>query len=54
MTRIPTDPTEPAPLDEHDESELPHPPATATEELDEGVASETDEGPDAGTSPGVG
>jgi hypothetical protein len=40
--------------EDHDESELPHPPATATEQLDEGVASKTDEGPAQGTSPGAG
>jgi hypothetical protein len=44
----------PEPLHTHDESELPHPPATATEELDEGVASETESTPEQGTSPGVG
>jgi len=36
------------------DSSLPHPPATATEERDEGVVSETDDGPEQGTSPGAG
>jgi len=37
-----------------DDSALPHPPSTATEEVDEGPASETDDGPEQGVSPGVG
>lgn len=41
-------------LADEDDSKLPHPPSTATEQLDEGVASETDEGPEQGTSPGAG
>jgi hypothetical protein len=53
MTTPPREPEDQDPVEEAADSSLPHPPATATEELDEGVASETDAA-EGDTSPGVG